>query len=86
MIKRIFSIFLGLGIGLLVGAFVVRRMDEATRAVAPSRLAHQAGRAAGTFSDRFRAAVAAGRVAMAEKEAELRDTYRVPTVRETLGG
>jgi hypothetical protein len=86
VIKRIFSIFLGLGIGLLVGAFVVRRMDQASRAVAPSNLAHQAGRAAGTFADRLRAAVAEGRVAMADKEAELRDTYRVPSVRETLGG
>ena len=86
MFKRIFSIFLGLGIGLLIGAFVVKRMDEATKAVAPTNLAHQAGRAAGTFADRFRAAVEQGRAAMAEKEAELRAEYEVPSVRETLGG
>lgn len=86
MFKRIFFMFLGLGLGLLLGAFVVKRMDEASRAVAPGNLASQAGRAAGTLADRFRVAVDEGRAAMAAKEAELRAEYRVPTVRETLGG
>lgn len=85
MLKRIFFTFVGLGIGLLIGAFVVRRMDEASRAVAPGNLAHQAGRAAGTLADRFRAAVAEGQRAMHEREAELRAEYEVPHLRDTLG-
>ena len=84
MLKRIFFTFLGLGIGLFIGAFVVRRMDAASRAVAPGTLAHQAGRVAGTLVDRVRAAVAEGRQAMREREAELRAEYQVPHVRETL--
>jgi hypothetical protein len=84
--KRIFFAMLGLGVGLLIGAFVVKRVDEASKAVAPTNLAHQAGRAAGGLADRFRAAVEQGRAAMADKEAELRGEYHVPSVRETLGG
>lgn len=86
MFKRFFFASVGLGAGLLVGAYVVRRMDEASRAVAPGNLAHQAGRAAGGVADRFRAAVEEGRAAAAEREAELRAQWQVPTVRETLEG
>lgn len=85
MFKRVFFTSLGLGAGLLVGAYVVRRMDEASRAVAPGNLAHQAGRAAGSFTERLREAYEEGRVAAAEREAELRAQWQVPTVRETLG-
>jgi len=84
--KRIFSTSLGLGIGLLVGAYVVRRLDEASRAVAPTNLAQQAGRAAGGAAERLRTAAAQGRQAMAAKETELRSAYDVPSLRETLGG
>ena len=86
MFKKAFFTALGLGTGLLVGAYVVRRMDEASRAVAPGNIAHQAGRAAGSLSERLRAAVEEGRVAAAEREAELRAQWHVPTVRETLDG
>jgi hypothetical protein len=85
MVKRIFSIFLGLGIGLLVGAFVVRRLDEATRAASPANLAGQAGRAAGGLAERARAAIEEGRAAMAEREAELRTEHHVAPLRDTLG-
>lgn len=86
MLKRIFWLFFGLGLGLLVGAFVVKRIDEASRAVAPSNVAQQAGRAAGTAVSRFRAAVDEGRRAAAEREAELRGRFDVPGVGEALRG
>ena len=84
--KRAFSIALGLGAGLLIGAYVIKRLDDAQRAVAPTNLAGQAGRAAGSFMERFREATAAGREAAAAREAELRSGFDVPSVREALGG
>lgn len=83
--RRAFFVALGLGVGLLVGAYVVRRLDEASRAAAPANLASQAGRAAGGFASRLRAAADEGRVAAAEREAELRARYEVPSVTEALG-
>ncbi len=84
--KRAFSVALGLGAGLLIGAYVVRRVDEATQAVAPANLASQAGRAAGGFAERMKAAVEEGRLAAAEREAELRGRFDVPSVREAVAG
>lgn len=81
---RVFSLALGLGAGLLVGAYVIRRLDEASKAVAPANLAGQAGRAAGGFVDRMRLAAEEGRVAAAAREAELRGQFDVPSVRQTL--
>lgn len=84
MIKRIFLLFFGLGLGLLVGAFLVRKMDEASQAVAPANVARNAGRAAGGLLNRLRdAAEETARVA-AIREAELRAEFNVPTVREAL--
>lgn len=84
--KRAFTLALGLGAGLLVGAYVVKRLDEAQRAVAPTNLAGQAGRAAGSLGERLRAAAAEGRQAAAEREDELRSRFVVPGVRDQLGG
>ena len=84
--KRAFTLALGLGAGLLVGAYVVRRLDEAQRAVAPANLAGQAGRAAGGFAERMRLAAAEGRAAAAEREAELRSRFDVPSVRDAVSG
>jgi hypothetical protein len=85
-VKRAFSVALGLGAGLLIGAYVVKRVDEATQAVAPANLAGQAGRAAGSFAERLRLAAEEGRVAAAEREAELRGRFDVPSVREAAAG
>ena len=85
MVKRIFTLFFGLGLGLLVGAFVVRRVDEATQAVAPNNVARNAGRAAGSFADRLKVAVDEGRRAANAREAELRATFDIPSVGQALG-
>ena len=86
MLKRIFLLFFGLGLGLLVGAFVVKRLDEASRAVAPTNVARNVGRQAGTWAERFRAAAAETRAVAAVREAELREQYGVPTLSEALRG
>lgn len=86
MFKRIFLLFFGLGLGLLVGAFVVKRIDEASRAVAPSNVARNVGRGAGTFAERLRAAAAETRAVAAVREAELREQFGVPTMSEALRG
>lgn len=82
--KRAFSIALGLGAGLLIGAYVVKRLDDAQKAVAPAHLAGQAGRAAGTLVERYQEARLEGRSAAAEREAELRNRFDVPSVRRAL--
>jgi hypothetical protein len=79
VIKRIFTLFFGLGLGLLVGGFIVKRVDDASRAVAPANLAHRAGRSVGGLSEAVRRAVDEGRRAAAAREAELRAEYAVPT-------
>jgi hypothetical protein len=84
--KGAFTLALGLGAGLLIGAYVIKRLDDAQRAVAPVNLAGQAGRAAGTLIERYREASADGRIAAAEREAELRSRFEVPSVRRALGG
>ena len=85
MIKRIFTLFFGLGLGLLVGAFVVKRLDDASKAVAPSNLAHQAGRSLGGVTQGLRAAMAEAKAAAAAREAELRAEFNVPTARDIAG-
>lgn len=83
--KRMFTLALGLGAGVIIGAYVVKRLDDAQKAIAPSNLAGQAGRAAGGFADRLRAAADEGRLAAAERETELRSRFEVPSVRGALG-
>lgn len=86
MIKRLFFLLFGLGLGLLVGAWLIKRMNAATDAMAPANLAASAGRAASSFGERFREAVTEGRVASADREAELRAEFSVPTMRQALSG
>lgn len=83
--KRVFTLALGLGAGLLLGAYVIKRLDDAQRAIAPANLAGQAGRAAGSLADRLRAATEEGRAAAAAREAELRSRFEVPSVQQALG-
>ena len=86
MIRRIFLLFFGLGLGLFVGAFLVRKLDEASQAVAPTNVARNAGRAAGGFMGRLREAAAETNRVAAAREAELRAQWGVPTMREALRG
>jgi hypothetical protein len=84
-VKRALLLVVGLGAGVVIGAYVVRRLEEAQRAVAPATIAGNAGRAAGSFTERLRAAAEEGRIAAAAREAELRAQYDVPSLRTSLG-
>ena len=70
--RSAFALALGLGAGLLVGGYVVRRVDRATRAAHPIQVADRAGRATGSFLTRVQDAADAGRAAAADREAQLR--------------
>lgn len=80
--RSLFALALGLGAGVLVGGYVVRRVDRATRAAHPVALADRAGRAAGGLSARLASAAEAGRGAAADREAQLRRAYDVPPLTE----
>jgi hypothetical protein len=77
MLRRPFWVMLGLGAGLAVGVWAVRKVEDTGRRLRPDALAASAGARAGTAGDRLREALAAGRAAAAAKEAELRTVYRV---------
>ncbi|MFP4311056.1 MAG: hypothetical protein ACLFS9_03625 [Nitriliruptoraceae bacterium] len=82
--KRLFTLTLGLGAGVVVGVSLVRRLDRAQQAVQPSTLAGNAGRAAAGLGNRLQAALAEGRVAAAEREADLRSRFDVPSLGSAL--
>ncbi|MFP4149659.1 MAG: hypothetical protein ACLFV0_09225 [Nitriliruptoraceae bacterium] len=82
--KRLFTLTLGLGAGVVVGVYLVRRLDQAQQAVQPSTLAGNAGRAAAGLGTRLQAALAEGRVAAAEREADLRSRFDVPSLGTAL--
>jgi len=80
--RRLFFAVVGLGAGLALGVWAVRKVDATTRRLRPEALAASAGARAGSLGDRLRAAVASGQAAAAAKEAELRTVYRVGDVAE----
>lgn len=80
--RSLFTLALGLGAGVFVGGYVIRRVDRATRAAHPVALADRAGRAAGGMSARLAHAAEAGRVAAADREAQLRRAYDLPPLTE----
>lgn len=82
---RVFSLALGLGAGLLLGAYAVRKLDAAKRATSPVHVAGRAGQAAGSFSERLRFAAEEGRRAAQAREADLRTRYRVPHLADAAG-
>jgi hypothetical protein len=75
--RRIFFLFVGLGAGVSVGIWAVRKVEQTSRRLRPDALAASAGARAGSLGGRLRDAVAEGRTAAAAKEAELRKIYGV---------
>ncbi|QBI21496.1 hypothetical protein ER308_19260 [Egibacter rhizosphaerae] len=76
MIRRPFYALLGLGAGITLGVYAIRKFDEAQRKLAPEELGRSAAARAGTFGDRLRDALAEGRSVAASREAELRAAHR----------
>jgi len=75
MFKRLFFAAVGLGAGVALGVYAVRKVEAAQRALQPDQLAAAAGRRASAIGDRIAEAMAAGRAAAAEREAELRLSF-----------
>jgi hypothetical protein len=77
MFKRLFFAMLGLGAGVVLGGMAVRKAEEARQRMTPANLAGAATARAGSLRERIDVALAAGREASLDKEAELRAVYRV---------
>ena len=75
MIRRLFLLTVGLGAGLAIGVWAVRKVETTTRRLRPDTLAASAADRAGSLADRLRLALEEGRAAAAAKEAELRGVY-----------
>lgn len=70
--RRLLFLTVGLGAGVVIGVWAVRRAEAASRRLRPEALAATAGARAGNVADRLRLALDEGRLAAAAKEAELR--------------
>jgi hypothetical protein len=74
-VKRLLTFAIGIGLGALVGAEIVRRFDAARRAMAPTSIARQAGRSAGSAVERLREFREQAKREAAVAERELRARY-----------
>lgn len=83
MFKRLFFALLGLGAGVTLGAWAVRKVDETRARLSPEHLARSASARAGAFGGRLSASIAEGRAAAAAREAELRAGYRMTPSEDT---
>lgn len=72
MFKRLFWLTIGLSIGFGTSYWTVRYVRRTIARYTPERLADDAGRMARSVAADLRAAAREGRVAMREREAELR--------------
>jgi hypothetical protein len=77
MLKRVFFAMIGLGAGIALGGYAVRKVEHAQRRLAPDALVAAAGRRAGSLRDRVVQAIEAGRAAAVEREAGLRTAYGI---------
>jgi hypothetical protein len=77
MFKRFFFSLVGLGAGIALGGYAVRKVERARVKLSPDQLAAAAGRRANSLRDRVTQAIEVGRIAAAEREAELRATYGI---------
>lgn len=76
MFKRAFFLTVGLGAGVALGIYTVRKLEATQRRLAPDHLANTASTRIGEARGRWAAAVAVGRDVASAKEAELRAVYR----------
>ncbi|MEX0953075.1 MAG: hypothetical protein WDZ26_04520 [Nitriliruptoraceae bacterium] len=82
--KRLFTLALGLGAGACVGAWFVRRLEEAREAMTPSSLAGRATRGvasvAGVVVRLVEQRLAQARAGAAEHERRMREEFDVPDI------
>lgn len=75
MFKRLFFALIGLGAGVTLGIWTVHKLEETQRKLTPEHAARVAGDRMTGLGERVQAALAEGRRAAREKEAELRAVY-----------
>lgn len=76
MFKRLFFALVGLGAGLTLGVWAVRKIEATQRRLSPEHVASATAARAGSLRDRVLTAVEEGRAAARAREAELRAVYR----------
>ena len=76
--KRLVWALLGIGLGAVVGAQVVRWTNRTKAKYSPPNLAREAGGKMSSLADRLRDAMAAGLDEMATAEAEIRADLGLP--------
>lgn len=76
MFKRAFFAMLGLGAGVLIGTWAVRKVDRTQAKLTPGALGSSAAGTAQSVGSRVSAALVEGRRAAGQREAELRAVYR----------
>lgn len=76
MFKRLFFTAVGLGAGVAVGVYAVRKVEQTQRRLSPEALAAGAGARVESLAERVRDALAEGRAVAAAREAELRAAWQ----------
>jgi hypothetical protein len=75
MFKRLFFSLVGLGAGVVLGGYAIRRVERGRQRLTPQGLSRNGAQRMGGLRDRIATAIQAGRLAAAEREAELRAAY-----------
>jgi hypothetical protein len=70
-----FFAIVGLGAGVAVGVWTIRKIERAGQQLAPDALVSRAGARASGLGARLAEAIDAGRLAAEQREAELRAQY-----------
>jgi hypothetical protein len=73
-VRRLFWTAVGIGAGVTAAVLVSRWARRTREAMAPANVAREAGKSVSDFVELVRQSVAAGRSAMADKEAEIRSS------------
>jgi len=76
MFKRTLFVLVGVGAGVTLGVWAVRKVESTSRKLRPDAMAATAGRGISSVGGRLREAIEQGRAAAADKESELRAVYR----------
>lgn len=77
MIRRALFVTVGLGAGVVLGVWMVRKVERVQRELSPAHLARRAGTGAAGLADRVTSALGVAREAAAAREAELREHFNL---------
>ena len=79
MFRRLFWMFLGVGVGMGSSLWVTRRVKQVAARYTPERISSDMASSVRTLGRDVRLSIHDGRVAMAQREAELRADLPSPT-------